>query len=144
MWVLFFLRAFALFMIVHQRLVADPPEAPCLALTRFLNNAAQDHPKLFFKPLFACAAATKDLTVVNQLSILTALARFLPDLWLWDADMMSVALLSDASGSRSTSDTVEGSLHRSKPRLGQCALLMELLDRLHIINECREIGRAHV
>ena len=126
--------------LARQRLTTDPPEAPCLALTRFFSYVARSHPKIFFKPLFVCAAANKDLTVVNQLCTLTALAKFLPDLWLWDAEMMSVALLSDAGGNTTGSDTTQQGPQWSKPRLGQCALLVELLDRLKSVTESRDLA----
>ncbi|KAJ3556564.1 hypothetical protein NM688_g1961 [Phlebia brevispora] len=124
--------------LMNNRLAADPPEAPCPPLRRFLEDLAQLYPKIFFKPLFTCAAANKDLTVVNQLCILNALSKFVPDLWLRDAEMISVALMSDPPG-RSAQTSTDGQLPVSKARIGQCLLMVELLEQLRNVNEAKDL-----
>ena len=82
------------------------------------------YPQIFYKPLFACAASSKDLTVQNHLAVMTAISRFLPDFWIRDAEMLSVALMSEGANKRSDAKPVWG-----KARLGQSALLAELIYR---------------
>ena len=102
--------------------MAEPPTHPCLPLTDLLDNISHMYPQLFFKPLFACAASAKELTVQNYLSILTINARFLPDFWTRDPEMISVALMSEGSNKPQGTVPTWG-----KARLGQCALLVELI-----------------
>ncbi|EGO03702.1 hypothetical protein SERLA73DRAFT_101950 [Serpula lacrymans var. lacrymans S7.3] len=108
---------------LHDRLVIDPPPYPCLPLSRILGDIAQVYPQLFFKPLFACAASTKELAIVNQLLILTALSRFSPDFWIRDPEMICVALISGVGGD----GTGNGELSWGKVRLGQMVILTELI-----------------
>lgn len=82
------------------------------------------YPKLFFKPIFTCAASAKDLTIGTQLCVLTCLAKYLPDFWFRDADMVSVALMSDPAGAKSP-PAQNGAWGRA--RTGQSVLLVELV-----------------
>lgn len=124
---------------VHQRLVSDPPEEPAPRLQRFLEDVAQSFPKIFYKPLFTCAAANKDLNVITQLCFLNALAKVLPDFWFRDAEMMSVALMSDAAGKTPPTST-DGQLPVSKARVGQYVLMIELLEQLRAVTQSRDLG----
>lgn len=73
--------------------------------------------------------------MVNQLCILNALSKFLPDLWLRDAEMMSVALMSDAmSVKTSSTDGPRG------PRVGQGLLVLEILEQLHNVVDSRDLS----
>ena len=123
-----------------QRLISDPPELPFSPLTRFLTFLAQSHPKIFFKPLFTCATASKEITVVNNLNVLNAVGRLLPELWIWDAEMMSVALMSDTIGGKPSPTLGEGESRWRRPRLGQCVLLVELLEHLHAVLDSRDLA----
>jgi hypothetical protein len=80
------------------------------------------YPQIFYKPLFACAASSKELTVQNYLAILTAISGFLPDFWTRDVEMLSVAIMSDGANKPSEATPTWG-----KARLGQSALLVELI-----------------
>lgn len=112
--------------------MAEPPEVPCPALSSFLSSVAQTHPKAFFKPLFTCAASSKDLTIANQLCILNLLARYIPEFWIKDAEMVSVALMSEPAPNKSGS--------APKPRLGQMVLLIELIDHLRTIRAAKDLA----
>lgn len=125
-----------------KRLVNEPPEAPLPRLTDFLQYISRQFPKLFFKPLFVCATANKDATVVAQLCILNALSTFVPDIFTRDADMMAVALVNDTatmSAAGSNSDLVDGSKPWGVPRIGQVALLVELVDRFQQVHDARDL-----
>jgi len=88
------------------------------------------YPQVFYKPVFVCAASSKELTVQNYLAILTVISRFLPDFWIRDAEMISVALMSDGTSKPSETKGVWG-----KARLGQSALLVELIGRVQAMRD---------
>ncbi|KAH7923448.1 hypothetical protein BV22DRAFT_1015390 [Leucogyrophana mollusca] len=111
---------------LNDRLVADSPPYPCAPLSDLLNEVSQMYPQLFYKPLFACAASTKDLSVVNHLEVLMSISTFLPDFWTRDPEMMLVALMKDVGKSTGGED----GLAWGKARLGQTALLLELIARV--------------
>ncbi|KAH7907950.1 hypothetical protein BJ138DRAFT_1128802 [Hygrophoropsis aurantiaca] len=115
---------------LNERLVLDPPAHPCTSLSALLNNLSQMYPQVFYKPLFACAASTKELAVVNHLGIITAIANFLPDFWTRDPEMTLVALMKDVG------KPVEGEsgLVWGKARLGQTTLLLELIAKVRSLS----------
>lgn len=88
------------------------------------------YPQIFYKPLFACAASSKELTIQNHLAILTAISKFLPDFWIRDAEMVSVALMSEGSSKLSGMKPVW-----AEARLGQLALLVELIEYIQAIRQ---------
>lgn len=117
-----------------DRLVDDPPPVPCLPLTVFLDKVSQLYPQLFYKPLFSCAASNKEVTVLNHLCALTAIARFLPDFWTRDAEMMSVALLSGGkAGAGNDVVPVWGTA-----RIGQSVLLVEMIGRIQAVRHAKD------
>ncbi|KAF7360179.1 RRM domain-containing protein [Mycena venus] len=120
-----------------DRLVDDPPPYPCLPLTDFLDKVSQLYPQVFYKPLFSCTASNKEVTVLNHLCGITAIARFLPDFWTRDAEMMSVALMSSAGGSKSTA-TSDGAPMWGAARLGQSVLLLEMIGRIQAIRRTKD------
>jgi hypothetical protein len=97
-----------------------------LALTELLEIVSQKLPKLFYKPLFACAAGSKTSSILNHLRTIAMVARYLPSFWIRDAEMLLVALMSD-SGSieRGSQDKVGPSW--GEARLGQLVVLIELI-----------------
>ncbi|KAJ7118682.1 hypothetical protein C8R43DRAFT_1035902 [Mycena crocata] len=118
-----------------DRLVDDPPAHPCLPLTDFLDKVSQLYPPIFYKPLFSCAASTKDFTVINHLCALTAISRFLPDFWTRDAEMMSIALMSGAGGKQTAPvDTPVWGV----ARLGQSVLLLEMIGRVQAVRRTKD------
>ncbi len=67
-----------------------------------------------------------------QIRILLVLSEHVPDLFVGDAEMMAVALVSNVGstvgkGKARASDTPQW----GKARVGQCVLMMELLTQLH-------------
>ncbi|KAJ6557945.1 hypothetical protein B0H19DRAFT_1149145 [Mycena capillaripes] len=121
-----------------DRLVDDPPPHPCLPLTDFLDKVSQLYPQVFYKPLFSCAASNKEVTVLNHLCGITAVARFLPDFWTRDAEMMSVALMSGAGGSKSSATTPDAAPGWGTARLGQSLLLVEMIGRIQAVRRIKD------
>ncbi|KAJ6614617.1 hypothetical protein B0H10DRAFT_2165084 [Mycena sp. CBHHK59/15] len=111
---------------LNDRLVDDPPQYPCLPLTDFLDKVSQTYPQVFYKPLFSCAASTKDFTVLNHLCAITAVSKFVPDFWTRDAEMMSVALMSDVGWGTA--------------RLGQSVLLLEVIGRIQAVRRSKDVS----
>jgi hypothetical protein len=109
-----------------QKLVVDPPPLPFLALTELLEIVSQKLPKLFYKPLFACAAGTKISSILNHLRTITMVAQYLPSFWIRDSEMLLVALMSDSGGKEKGSQDNVGSSW-GQVRLGQLVVLIELI-----------------
>ncbi|KAJ7468081.1 hypothetical protein FB451DRAFT_1401336 [Mycena latifolia] len=120
-----------------DRLVDDPPAHPCLPLTDFLDKVSQLYPPLFYKSLFSCAASNKEVTVLNHLCALTAIARFLPDFWTRDAEMMSVALMSGATKARSPTEA-DPEPGWGTARVGQSVLLVEMIGRIQAVRRAKD------
>lgn len=111
---------------LNKKLVHDPPPLPFPEYTELLEIVSQTLPKLFYKPLFACAAGTKVSSVLDHLRTVAMLARYLPSFWIRDAEMLLVAVMSD---SRSTDKGPQGDVgpQWGQARLGQLAILIELI-----------------
>ena len=123
-----------------QKLVLDPPPLPFLALTELLEAVSQKLPKLFYKPLFACAAATKTSSILNHLRTIQILARHLPFFWIRDAEMLLVALMSDSGGTeKGPRDNVGPSW--GQVRLGQLVVLIELIANVQATRQDKD-GRG--
>ncbi|KAI6116213.1 hypothetical protein F5141DRAFT_1212827 [Pisolithus sp. B1] len=90
---------------LQERLITDPPSDSISLLTSIFERVSRLYPQVFFKPLFACAASSKELSVVHHLQQVVGVSALLPNVWLHDPDMMVVALMND----------------------GQTALLVELI-----------------
>ena len=120
-----------------QKLVLDPPPLPFLALTELLETVSQKHPKLFYKPLFACAAGTKISSILNHLRTITIVARYLPSFWIRDSEMLLVALLSDSGGKEKGSQDNLGSSW-GQVRLGQLVVLIELIAYIQVTRQDKD------
>ena len=123
-----------------QRLTTDPPELPCVPLSDFLESAAISCPKAFFKSIFTCAASMKELTIANHLCALYSVARFYPPLWTHDAEMMSVALMTDPTASRSGSQSTSSipASVKGKARYGQMVIMVELIHHLRKVRQSKD------
>lgn len=75
---------------------------------------------------------------MRQLSIVSAVTKFMPDFWTRDSDMMSVALMSDVAGSRHPTDG--DSSGASKLRVGQLILAVELAERLQATRQVKDLA----
>lgn len=95
----------------------DPPQLPSPTLAELLETVAHDYPKLFYKPMFALAAASKDTTLANHLRVVAQLSRIVRGFWIADIEMLLVGLMSSSTVSSGSS---------RRPRLGQLILTMEL------------------
>ncbi|KAG8934319.1 hypothetical protein FRC02_010176 [Tulasnella sp. 418] len=123
--------------LLFERLETDPPTANS-ALTTLLKALAKGFPRLFYKPLFACAASSKDTTVAPHLRTVMTTAQHMPDYWTSDPEMMAVALMSNP-GARLAEQgkTKEGNSTSpwAKPRLGQSMILVELIGHIRRLSE---------
>ncbi|KAI0743191.1 hypothetical protein BC629DRAFT_1740217 [Irpex lacteus] len=124
--------------LVYKRMLLDPPDLPSPGLSRFLEVVSHAYPKIFYKPLFSCAAATKDATIVHQLKIMNVISRFLPDFWTRDPDMMSIALISSVHNPKANS-TTDGPLPNSL-RVGQLALTLELSEQIRLTRNVKDLA----
>ena len=120
--------------------MAEPPAVPNTQLSSLLSFVSRAHPKLFFKPLFTCAASSKDLTIANQLCILSVITRFMPDFWIRDAEMLSVALMSEPVSSKTAS---QGGTSIRTTRLGQMVLLVELIEQLRSVRAAKDLSMVN-
>ncbi|KIP07274.1 hypothetical protein PHLGIDRAFT_105851 [Phlebiopsis gigantea 11061_1 CR5-6] len=126
---------------MHKRLINDPLESPQPRLSEFLDFVSRQYPKVFYKPLFVCATASKDATVVNQLCILNALSKLVPDIFTRDPDMMAIALVNDTTTmSMSAATSSDGARAWGTPRIGQVALLVELVDRFQHAHDAKDLA----
>ncbi|KAF9225723.1 hypothetical protein BS17DRAFT_560510 [Gyrodon lividus] len=113
-------------LIIHclqERIMLGPPAHPCPPLTSILDKLSRLYPQAFFKPLFTCAATSKEIVVINHLKLLSGLSTFMPDFWICDPEMYLVVLMNDiASAGHPVTSKVLG-----KARLGQTAIVVELI-----------------
>ncbi|KIK68470.1 hypothetical protein GYMLUDRAFT_92002 [Collybiopsis luxurians FD-317 M1] len=127
---------------LNNRLVDDPPPYPCLPLSSLLDTLSQTSPQIFYKPLFLCAASSREHVVVNHLCTLTAISRFMPDFWCRDAEMMSIAIMGDAGGLKSPVTPSKETSHSAKSwgiaRLGQSILIVEVIAQIQNVRRSRE------
>lgn len=106
---------------LQERLIIDPPSDSISLLTSIFERVSRLYPQIFFKPLFACAASSKESSVVHHLQQVVGVSALLPSVWLHDPDMMVVALTNDVG------DVQETRMTWGRARLGQTALLVELI-----------------
>ncbi|KZT23632.1 hypothetical protein NEOLEDRAFT_1179868 [Neolentinus lepideus HHB14362 ss-1] len=102
-------------------------------LILLLNNISRTYPQIFFKPVILCAASSKETTVIKQLRVCIMLSSFVTDFYTRDPDMMSVALLSDVAGGKSTAGSAN-----ANPRLGQLVILTELILSIRRVSQIRD------
>lgn len=121
-------------------MVAESIPQASESLTKLLALFANMCPQVFYKPLFLCAASTKEETVTLQMATLTTLGRYMPNFWTSDAEMLSVALMSDPGSTHSSKGKMkEGEKPPwGKLRLGQTMILLELIANLRNIREEHE------
>ncbi|CAL1699709.1 unnamed protein product [Somion occarium] len=124
--------------LLTDRLIADPAEVPCHALCDFLEAISRAYPKVFYKPLFICAASSKEITVAAQLQTLAAISTYVPDFWTRDPEMMAVALMSDTTGLKGKAPA-QPIPTWGKSRLGQSVLLIELIEQLRMIRHSKDM-----
>jgi hypothetical protein len=116
--------------------MVETPPYPCPPFSDFLETISRNYPQQFYKPLFACAASSKEPTVANHLCTLSAISRFLPDFWTRDAEMMSVALIGVIGVKGKAREGTQPKW--GKAVLGQSVLLIEVAGCVRTIRSVRE------
>ncbi|KAH7103728.1 hypothetical protein BKA62DRAFT_696288 [Auriculariales sp. MPI-PUGE-AT-0066] len=112
---------------LHRRLVDGYLEPAHQAMvTELLQRLAAEHRQIFFKPVITCASAMKDATLVYNLRLIKTLARLLPDFWTCDAELMAIATCGEIGAK-----TKPAEMEFGKVRLGQCLLLLQLIEDVH-------------
>ncbi|KAF8652353.1 hypothetical protein AX16_004383 [Volvariella volvacea WC 439] len=123
--------------ILNDRLIDDAPPYPCPQLTEVLEAISHRCPQVFFKPVFSCAVSAKEYVVVNHLCTITILAKFLPDFWTRDPEMVAVAIMSDIGGSQPPKTSIDDSPW-GEARLGQSVLLIEVIGQVQALRHLKE------
>lgn len=119
-------------------MIDDSPPSFYELLSRLLLTFAAIHPQVFYKPLFICATATKEEAVAQQLGVLVVLEHHMPSFWTTNAEMVSVALTNDPGSGVGLG---KGKAKEGQPpvwgkaKLGQTAVLLELIRKLRSIRE---------
>lgn len=124
--------------LLNDRMVEDPPPFPYAELSSLLDVLSHMYPQLFYKPFFSCAASSQEFTIVNHLCTLAIHSKFIGDYWNRDAEMMCVALLSDAGAEKETMTSMVGNTPWGVARLGQLVLLLELIGKIQAVRRIKE------
>ncbi|KAF7316109.1 RRM domain-containing protein [Mycena indigotica] len=124
-----------------QRLTYDPPPHPSLPLTALLTKLAELYPPIFYRPLFLCAAATSEISVAEHLVGICALARFVPDYWTKDAEMIGVALVGGGGSKTKNPSGDTGKIAWGTARLGQSVLLVEVIGRIQAVRRAASLSQ---
>ncbi|CAO3608475.1 unnamed protein product [Cunninghamella blakesleeana] len=125
---------------LFNRLVSTFP-APFPSFCRLLFKLAQTYKTYFYKPIVACVASDDHTKVTSLLTLISCLRRYMSgvQLWMQDAEMINVLLLSDVSNkkknNRSSNDFDVKHLLYNDPNdikwgtttLGQCIIATEFL-----------------
>lgn len=146
-----------------QRLVNNPPSIPSpdkleslaaanmmtVELASLMDAISRMHPQIFYKPLFTLAASSKDFAVANHLCSIVAIARWLPDFWVRDAEMIAVAVMSEVSGGAKGRLQPASSLGLTKREyglasLGQSVILVEVIGQFQKARKSREAPSVRV
>lgn len=101
-----------------------------------MRSVREQFPQQFHKPLFLCAAAAKDTTIIAQLKVLGHLVEHLPDFWFSNAEMVAVAVMSGVAPSKGKAIVAQESTWGSA-KLGQCVVITELISSVRKLNTDR-------
>ncbi|KAF8518419.1 hypothetical protein BU17DRAFT_48729 [Hysterangium stoloniferum] len=115
---------------IHKRLVVDPISTISKNVTALFQSLADLYPQQFYKPLFSLATAVKDPTLVAHFSVVTAVARHLPDFWIRDSEMMAIALMSGVGKTGPSQASGDQPISWAKLRVGQSLIALELIRRI--------------
>lgn len=116
-------------------MVHDSPPYPSEDLSNILGQLSHQYPPIFYKPLFFCATSSKEIVVINHLCTFTAIGKYVPDYWIRNAEMISVALVSDVS----KTDVEEPVFPTLKSaQLGQMIILIELICQVQAARHRKE------
>src|SRR6266550_723975 len=117
-----------------QRIAQDPPPYPSVDLSNILVQLSHQYPPIFYKPLFSCAASSKEFIVMDHLCTLTAIGTYVPDYRIRNAEMISIALVSDVGN---PDEKKEAPTFKSA-QLGQMVILIELICQVQVARHKKE------
>ena len=120
---------------ILQRMVHNPPPYPSEDLSDILGQLSHQYPPIFYKPLFLCATSSKEFIVTDHLCTFTTIGKYVPDYWIRNAEMISVALVSDVS----KPDVEQPRFPTLKSaQLGQMIILIELICQVQAARHRKE------
>ncbi|KAI8150027.1 hypothetical protein BJV82DRAFT_585517 [Fennellomyces sp. T-0311] len=119
-----------------KRLVSSYP-TPTPALSRLLFRISQTYRTIFYRPVIVCAASDDEHKVSTSLTMISCVRKYLSgvQLWMQDAEMINVVLLSDLGSKKAKEKVEEGETKWGSTTLGQCVIAMEFM---WAIKELRE------
>ncbi|KAF9194469.1 hypothetical protein BGZ51_009549 [Haplosporangium sp. Z 767] len=111
-----------------EKLVAHQPE-PSERLSQLLLQLSVMHRAAFFKPMIACVASDSTQFVTDYLCILSCLETHmeLVDLYMKDADMICVIMMTDVGPERPRLDSQTQVLKWGSCTVGQCVVILEFI-----------------
>ncbi|GJJ73116.1 hypothetical protein EMPS_05474 [Entomortierella parvispora] len=111
-----------------SKLVAHQP-CPNERLSRLLIQLSTQHRAVFFKPMVACVASDSTQFVTDYLCILSCLETHmgLVDLYMRDADLISVIMMTDVGPERPRQDSQPQALKWGSCTVGQCVIVLEFI-----------------
>jgi len=83
-------------------------------------------------------ASSKELTVVNQLCIITAVSKFIPDFWIRDLELITIILMSNVGGQGKGKSTSALYPVMGNARLGQSVLMLEVITWIQGLRQTTE------
>ncbi|CAG8564091.1 484_t:CDS:10 [Funneliformis caledonium] len=106
------------------------PEKPPANLKKLLLSLSLKHRVHFYKPMLACVASDNESKVAEYLHLISTLLNYISgvELFMQDAELMSVIILSDLPGSTKSDENKHDSRLSASwgsTTIGQCALIME-------------------
>lgn len=116
-----------------EHLSTLPPDP---GVRSFLAWLATSQPQLFYKPIFACAAATQAETLTNPLRVVQSLSEQLGPEVFWtraDPQMIAIVLVGDVVPRPGKGKGKAGAPAVVHVKLGRYAILVELVVALHAI-----------
>ncbi|KAG0019915.1 hypothetical protein BGZ82_011748, partial [Podila clonocystis] len=124
-----------------SKLVCHQPE-PSERLSRLLLQLSVHHRALFFKPMIACVASDSAQFVADYLCVLSCLEMHirLVDLYMKDADMICVIMMTDVGPERPRVDPNNPGLKWGSCTVGQCVIILEFI---YAIKRLARSGENH-
>lgn len=110
-----------------EHLATLPPNPEVIS---FLSWLSTSQPQLFYKPLFACAAATQSESLAKSLRVVTAISELLGPEAYWtsaDPQMIAIVLVGDVAPRQAKGKGKEGTPGVIHVKLGRYAILVELI-----------------
>ncbi|CAI2174454.1 19165_t:CDS:10 [Funneliformis geosporum] len=106
------------------------PEKPPANLKKMLLSLSLKHRVHFYKPMLACVASDNESKVAEYLHLISTLLNYISgvELFMQDAELMSVIILSDVPGSTKSDENKHDSrlsVSWGSTTIGQCAIIME-------------------